>query len=501
MLKNILANFIGKFWSLLSVFFFIPIYINILGFENYSIISFTLIIAGLVAVLDSGLTATLSREFARSDKNLKEKNKTFKTLESIYFITVSVIIVLLILLANFIANKFINIEHILPENLEYYIKILAFDIGFQMLFRFYLGGVYGFEKQVLANKIQVSWGVLRNGLVILVIYLHPSLEYFFLWQALINITFAALTKMYVESLLGRKEKLDLHIRIDQNVLKRVWKFASGMMLISLVAALNTQLDKLAITKLLPIEELGYYTLCVSLATGLLVIVSPISSAALPRLTTYFTDINRLIEAQRLFDVIFSFSVYIIFSLMINIQLYSYEAIWIWTGSNEIATKTNYILPVIVLSYAMISLTIIPFNVAIANSYTKVNNIGGIISLLITLPSYFYVTSRYGVFGAAIVFAVVQTLYSVIYIYIIYRKFIGAEFTRYLVEKIIFPIVLIISIAFLLSLIPIWSIQSRISIMLWIMIKTFLTFFFSIILLFRKKNIVFFWQILTSKEKL
>ena len=63
MKKNIIANLIGKFWSILSAFLFIPLYINFLGFESFSIISFTVIIAGFIAIVEGGLTSPLSREF------------------------------------------------------------------------------------------------------------------------------------------------------------------------------------------------------------------------------------------------------------------------------------------------------------------------------------------------------------------------------------------------------------------------------------------------------
>ena len=66
MTKNIIANFIGKIFASLSIFF-IPLYISCLGFESYSIISFTIIISSLLIILDSGLTSTLSREFSRKD--------------------------------------------------------------------------------------------------------------------------------------------------------------------------------------------------------------------------------------------------------------------------------------------------------------------------------------------------------------------------------------------------------------------------------------------------
>ena len=36
--SNIVANYISKVWSFISIYLFIPIYINLLGIENYGII-------------------------------------------------------------------------------------------------------------------------------------------------------------------------------------------------------------------------------------------------------------------------------------------------------------------------------------------------------------------------------------------------------------------------------------------------------------------------------
>ena len=160
MKRNIFANFIGKFWSILSNFLFVPLYIKYLGFESYSIISFTLIIAGVLAVLDGGLTATLSREFARTDNSDSEKFRIFKTLETIYLILIGLIIIVFLLLSNFIANNWLNLRTFEPYKISLFIKIISFDIGFQLLFRFYLGGLLGLEKQIHANFFQICWGIL-----------------------------------------------------------------------------------------------------------------------------------------------------------------------------------------------------------------------------------------------------------------------------------------------------------------------------------------------------
>ena len=259
MKKNIIANIIGRFWSILSNFLFIPIYINYLGFESYSIISFTLVISGLMAILDAGLTATLSREFARIDNSYKEKIRIFKTLESTYFIIIGLSILLVFSLSGIIANNWLNLGSFNPNRVSFFLKIISFDIGFQLLLRFYMGGLLGLEKQIKANIYQVGWGVMRNGFVVVVIWILPSLEMFFLWQTLSTIFFSVLIGLSLKKELTDQYKFNIQLKIERTVFKRIWSFAGGMLLISLVASLNTQMDKLAISKFLPLEDLGYYT--------------------------------------------------------------------------------------------------------------------------------------------------------------------------------------------------------------------------------------------------
>ena len=81
---NILANIMGKAWSVLATFLFIPLYLKYLGIEQYSLISFATVINGVLIILDSGLTMTLTREFALS-RPMSEKWKTFRYLENCYF--------------------------------------------------------------------------------------------------------------------------------------------------------------------------------------------------------------------------------------------------------------------------------------------------------------------------------------------------------------------------------------------------------------------------------
>lgn len=480
--KNILANFIGRFWGLLSNFLFIPLYIKYLGFESYSIISFTLVIAGLMAILDVGLTVTLSREFARTDNTHIDKIRIFKTLESSYFIIIGFCILLVFVSSGIIATKWLHLNTFDPNRVSFFLKIISFDIGFQLLLRFYMGGLLGLEKQVRANIYQVGWGVLRNGLVLVAIFIIPKLEMFFLWQTFSTIVFAILVRLSLYKTLTGLYKFNFHLILEQSVFKRVWRFAGGMLLISIVSGLNTQMDKLAISKLLSIENLGYYTLSVSLAMGIIILVNPISVAILPRFTAFYSA-NKKEEASDLFHKINLYTAILVFSVMANLTFFSKELIWIWTGKMELAENAYLLVPIMSFAFASLALQIIPYNIAIANGYTKLNNILGLISLFITLPGYWIATQQHGSIGAASVFCVVQVTTTLIYLYFINRKFINSEKLNSLyLKEMLFPLLITLFLTFGFSFMPAWIEINRILSLMWIGFSTIFVFSITTVLL-------------------
>lgn len=480
--KNILANLVGKFWSLLSSFLFIPLYIKYLGFESYSVISFTLMISGIMAILDGGLTATLSREFARKDILQADKIKTYKNLETMYFIVTFICILILFSCANIIAEKWLIVDNFTIDSVSLFLKIISFEVGFQLLFRFYVGGYLGLDRQIEANLFQIFWGIFRNGLVLVILIWFPTLENFFLWQTITTVFFTILIKIFFDKIILGKITININLKIEWAVLQRIWKFASGMMLIALVAAVNTQLDKLSISKLLSVENLGYYTLVISICQALLIIVNPISTSLLPKFTSHYSAKENEVAKSLYVKTSLLVSI-LVFSLMMIITFYGKEIIWVWTGNRELGLHTYKLMPVLSLGYAMYALQPLPYVVAIANGYTKLNNVLGILSIIITLPGYFFATKFYGLIGAGAVFCFVQSASAFIYLFFVNKKYIRTNIiTDIYLKQIILPFLTAGVVAFVFSKIPMLIDNSRIFSLIWIGIATFATLMISLIVL-------------------
>lgn len=448
MKKNIFVNILGKVWSVLSNFLFIPLYIKYLGIESYSVISFTLVLNGILAVMDAGLTSTISREFSSSKNDNINRLEIFKTLESIYFVLTIISIFIIFFLSDSLSTKWLNLSNIDPLELSFYLKLISFELGFRLLSNFYIGGFIGLDKQVKANIYLILYGVFRNGFVIFIILYHPSLKLFFLWQGIITFLFVIFIRLDITKLVtGSFKPFFAKPKILRYVFIKVWKFAAGMMLISLVAGLNTQMDKLALSKLLPIEILGFYTLAFALANGLIVISTPISNALLPKMTSLFTS-NDLSGAIKIFKDGHLLSSSIVFSFSAILIFFPEELLFIWTNDLILSKKTSIYLPLVTLGMTFLAIQLLPFNVAIANGYTKFNNYIGLVSLILTLPGYWLMVKYFNGLGAAITFSFIQILSALIFIFLINFKFLKLKISFILKKFYLLPFFLSFSVVFI-----------------------------------------------------
>jgi hypothetical protein len=64
----------------------------------------------------------------------------------------------------------------------------------------------------------------------------------------------------------------------------MWKYTGGMAVMAFLSTLLTQTDKIVISKMMPLQVFGYYTLAGSLAMAPMILASPIGIAVFPRMT-------------------------------------------------------------------------------------------------------------------------------------------------------------------------------------------------------------------------
>lgn len=450
---NVVANVAGKAWAVLASFLFVPLYIKYLGIEQYSLISFSLVLYGILHILDGGLTLTLSREFALS-RSIEDKWKTFRILENCYLYIVVIIILMTIMGADFIATSWLKLDTINSTYAANCIRILGCSCGLQMLSSFYSGGFTGLERMVEMNGYRIVSSLIRAGLVVVPVAYTHSVFFFFAWQFVSDLLYALFLRIKLKpNKIMPKVSL---LTIEKKEVERVGKFAGGVFLISVIAAVNTQLDKIVISKIFEISELGIYTLAMTAAMGVISLTSPITAALQPRFTKLISE-KKNDEVIRLYSLSFLFVSQLTLAISFVLSLNSFNILWVWTGDTYLAEKASVYLPILMIGAVAIAYQTIPYCIAIGNGCTRYNNFLGIASLLLTIPGYLVAGKHWGPKGVAYVYAISQMLITPIYIYCINKRFLGQlSSMSLLLKSVLLPGLVIGLLSFALSLIPIFN---------------------------------------------
>jgi|SRR6185437_10831636 len=436
MIKNIFANYIGKVWGFVSVYVFIPLYIKYLGIEAYGIINFYTVLMTLLLFADAGLSETLGREFARSSEDKVYCRNLLYSIERLYLVITLSIMAALFFFAPHIADNWLH-SHIIPkEKICLCLRLMGVSIAFQFFSTLHNSGLMGLQKQVIANTIQISWSAFRSGLVVAALLFSPDLLTFFYWQIGSNILFFFINRYQ----LWKQIKFESSPVFDKEILKNIGKFALGMMLMAVVAALNGQLDKLVVSKYLSLKQFSYYALGGNLAQMPVMLISPITLAVLP----IINKIVHLGSKEELKNVFHQYAFIITFlSSLFGSTLFFYakNLALIWTGNIEIATNIEGVTKILALASIFLAIQYMPYLLAIANGHTRTNLLLGIICIILLLPLLYFFINAFGLIGAACPSLILNAFIFIVLGYFIINRFLKGAYNSWLLKDVALPCII------------------------------------------------------------
>lgn len=447
---NVAANFLGRSWSMISIYIFIPLYIHFLGEEAYGLVTFYATLYTVMNLLGLGLSKTLRREFASgedNDENRLYKYQMMRSVELIYFGICSLIIIICFFGAEFIAGYWLNIGSLDKNTVTVAIRLMGISISLQILVHLYLGGLLGLEYQVKANIYLIAWSIAKNLGVIIVLWLiNRDILLFYTWHIIIDICFLIALRMSVVRLLRCNTPLKWGIS-DITNLKKVRRFAFGLFLVSIVYTLNSQLDKVVISKFLSLVELGAYNLAYSLGHLSSILSTAVGTAAFSRFTFYYSTNN--IEKQKESYIIFNkLAGMTVIAIGTFVAVYSYEILLVWTRNEVISELARNSAFFVIIGSTFLSLQIISYEFMLSRGNTKINNILGISSIPYTLIVTPYLVSELGILGAAISWCILMPLLTWIYLSYIHRKYIGNGTFRWLIHDTFVPFIFSLVMAYI-----------------------------------------------------
>ena len=402
----------------------VPFYLQYLGAEAYGLVGFFALMQSWMALLDMGLSPTLSREVAKikSNSNDIEKQLFKNLLHSLEFVFIIISIVLsvsIIFFSDWIAQSWLHIGNLDVQSVTYCISLMGVIIGFRFITTLYNSGIAGAEAQVWLNGANIVLNTLRFvGVLIVLHFIDNDIKLFFEYQVIIGILtfFIFIFKFYKLLDIGK-----FTIYFSYQNIKPIIPFAMGIAYTGGIWVFLTQLDKLLLSNILSLKEYGYFAIIALVANAIIQLMMPIGQALQPRMVSLlYQDKER--EMLLLYRKATQFMAVFIFSVAGVIAVYSYELLYSWTGDIQASLWGKDILFWYVMGNAILAIGTFQYALQFAHGKMKMHVQYNTIVALISVPLIYFTAYSYGAVGVAILWFGLRVVSFFVWVPIVHHKF-------------------------------------------------------------------------------
>lgn len=443
---NLLANFAGNTLISLLTIAFAPLYLRYIGIEAFGLIGFFLSFQSLVSLLDFGLGITVNRELALRDEQpekAQESRNLVRTLEILYWSAAIFLGTISVILSPVLAI-WLNPQQISRETVTSCFAIMSVGIAFQFPTSLYLGGFFGMQRQVLLAVINIIFGLLKSvGALAVMHFVSHTPQSFFLWQTIVSAVQVFAMASLIWTILPKGTGA---ARFQKNLLEEIWRFATGISGISVMAVLITQIDKIVLGRILPLELFGYYSLASLIAGGLNRLTVPIFQA-------YFPKLSQLVGKGNKEEIIAAYHqgcqvmAIVIFPIAVVFAFFSPEVIFLWQQNAAATQNTSLLVSLLIIGTALNSALVIPYSLQIANNWTKLHFYALTAGSLLFIPLIIILALNFGTTGAAAAWILLNAAFIVLEIPIMHQRLLPAEKWKWYLRDFLLPL----AAAFIVSL--------------------------------------------------
>lgn len=432
---NILANYLGRAYAMASTYLFIPFYVAILGPTAYGVIAFYGLLLTIGALADVGLSSTFAREAARqTDK--RQLIHLLAAAERILLFGAAAFSMVALLGSRWIVEHWLNIGPLDALEATQSLRLMALMITPHLLVSLYSAGLLGLQRQVSANLLQAAFVTVRSGFVILVIWWKPDLSTFFSWQLGATVLFMAVSRVTLVRALGLPSFANAPFRFG--AIRTQLGYAGGMLAITLIAGVNTQLDKLLISRSLSLTEFGFYSLASVLAQIPGAITTPIVVALFPKLTAHIAlgEIDQAYSDYRWYARLVAF----VGSLSgMGLVLFSPEILAIWLQQPALPAVVPQVASLLAIGGIFLCLQLPPYYLSLAYGENRIIAVVASGALVASIPLTVIAISRYGLLGAAGTWVFVTGVNFVLITIAVHRRRFRGQHLAWVMTSVVLPI--------------------------------------------------------------
>ena len=437
--KNIVANYAGQIWIALVTVVFAPFYIRGLGMEAFGLVGLMLSIQTLSSLLDFGMGGMLNREISRrihTPGQAGSLRTLVRTFELVVWPLAVAIAAVIWLASNPLAYHWLHPQVLTHEETAHVISVMGLAVALLWPSNFYTNGLSGLERQPLLNLIQVIFATLRGAGVLAVLYwVSPTLPAFMWWYAAVGACQSLATALALWRMLPPGGQ-----RIGFSVLefKGARRFAGGLATISVLAVSVMQFDRIVVSAMLPLAELGYFSLALSVAAGLGRMIQPMFNALYPRYSRLVAR-RETAALTHLYHLSNQYLAIVVAAVAAVLIVFSRDIVYLWTGDAQLAARVALPLSILAAGTACNGFMNLPYALQLAHGWTRLTININLAALLLGIPFCIWAVSAYGIVGAAGLWLAVNLGFLMVGIPLMHLRLERGEMARWYLKDILPPV--------------------------------------------------------------
>lgn len=436
--RNLVAGLANSIWSAVVGLAVVPFYLKYLGVEAYGLIGFFVTTQALLQLLDMGMAPTINREVARctASGELQEAGKLLHTLAVVYWGMAAIIAILIVALAPWIAYHWLQSKQLSAQTISQAVMLMGLVVACRWPIGLYQGALIGAQRLTISSGINMAMVTIGSlGAVAVLAFVSPTIEAFFIWQACIGLIYATAMRSAAWRIIGNKQN-----SFDIEKLKSVWRFTAGMSGIGLTALVFTQLDKVILSKMLGLEEFGYYMLATVVVSGLYVLIAPVYNVIYPRFSALVAtgETEKLINLYRFGTRMLAT---MLFPIAMVLAVFSEDLVLVWTGNPSIASSVAPVIALLAIGSALHGVMYFPYAMQLAFGMTRLPLTINAILMIIFVPLIITFALKYGALGGAMAWFVLHVLYVLLGTWLTHRRLLKGVGAKWLLQDVGIPLML------------------------------------------------------------
>lgn len=447
--RNIAANYISQIYVAGVGILILPLYIKYMGAEAYGLIGFFTMLQAWFGLLDMGLTPTIGRETARyrgGSTSALAYRQLFRALSLIFLAIALTGGGGLLFLADAVAEKWLEFETLDIGSVVIAVQIMAVSVAIRWMCGLYRGIITGSERLVWLSSFNAIIATLRFIAVFISMWSFGFTPLVFFTHQLVVALFELAGLYWMgNKLLPNKASLGKKIGWSFKPVRPVLKFAMTIAFTSSIWVMVTQTDKLILSGILPLEEYGYFTLAVLVASGIMIISGPISVAIMPRMARLYAE-GKLDEVIQVYRNATQLVTAICGSAAITIMFTAESLLYAWTGDSELAKAAAPSLQLYAIGNGFLTVAAFPYYLQYTLGNLRYHLIGNVITLCLLVPLIIYAAKFYGAIGAGWVWLGMNALFFFVWVGFVHAKIAPGLHVKWLyadVFKVVFPVFLVL----------------------------------------------------------